>query len=124
MRKGTIILTCMLIFTVWNVSAQPNEPGYRICFDHASCNELEIKKKVIALYDDLMEQVEKSNRMAFLKTQTDLFEWDENIRAFLLDGVLNIVIGDGEGFVLEGSFEKESCEIEVNKHSWLFDLLN
>lgn len=124
MRKGTIVLSCMLIFTVWNVSARPDEPKYKICFDSGSHNVLQIKKKVIEIYDDLVEQVDESSRMALLKSQTELFELDENTEVFLTSGVLNIVIGDGNGLTLEGTFEKESCEIEVKKHSWLLELLD
>lgn len=124
MRKGTIILSCMFLFTVWNVSAEPSEIKYRICFDRESRDELKVKKKIIEIFDDLMEQVDESSRMEFLKNQTELFKIDQDTQVFLLNGTLNIVIKNGDGFVLEGTFEKESCEIEVNKHSWLLELLN
>ena len=99
MRKGTIILSCMFLFTVWNVSAEPSEIKYRICFDRESRDELKVKKKIIEIYDDLMEQVDESSRMEFLKNQTELFKIDQDTQVFLLNGTLNIVIKNGDGFV-------------------------
>ena len=117
MRKGIIVLSCMLLFTVWNISAQSDEPRYILYFDSKSKSDLNVKKEIIKIYDDLMEQVDESSRI-------NLFELDENTKAFFLNGTLKIVIGDGQGLVLEGTFVKESCDIEVNKRSWLLELLN
>ena len=124
MRRGLALLICMLLFTVWNVSAQIEEPRYIIYFDSNNKSDLEIKKKVIETYDDLMEQVDEISHMSFLAEQTELFEFDNTMKAFFLNGTLKIVIGDGQGLVLEGTFIKESCDIEINKRSWLLELLS
>ena len=124
MRRGLALLICMLLFTVWNVSAQIEEPRYIIYFDSNNKSDLEIKKKVIETYDDLMEQVDEISHMSFLAEQTELFEFDNTMKAFFLNGTLKIVIGDGQGLVLVGTFIKESCDIEINKRSWLLELLS
>ena len=111
-------------FCIHTVLTNHNLRRYILYFDSKSKSDLNVKKEIIKIYDDLMEQVDESSRMSFLAEQINLFELDENTKAFFLNGTLKIVIGDGQGLVLEGTFVKESCDIEVNKRSWLLELLN
>lgn len=124
MRKGTILIVCLMVFAVWNVRADQTEPEYIIRFDTESHDEIKVKNEVVAIYDEMMKQVSSTSRASLLAKNTELFEYRDDITAEYANGVLTVTVGDGKGFLLEGTFEKDGCQIEVNRKSWILELFD
>lgn len=125
MKKiNSVILCCLIFLAMMQVYAvEENKLRYEIIFDSCEEHENEVIQKVIMTYHELTKYVTHSDRSVILRQSLHEFKFDEKTSVTFEIGVLKIVMGDGKGSIIQGSFQPVECGVEVETSSWILEVL-
>lgn len=126
MRK--YILFCFIwtvLLSVPNsISSKSAQITYQIIYDSSMKDVQIVKDEIVEQARSLFESVHEDSYETMMKHSLNIFEKD-NRKVSFQNHQLNIVIGDGKGKSVNGTFTKNSfCLSEVKPRSYVMELFN
>lgn len=126
MRK--LILFCFiwaaLLSMPYSVNSQSAQITYQIIYDSSMKDMQTVKDDVVNQARNLFESIHEDSYETMMKHSLKLFE-KENRKVSYENHQLNIVVGDGKGKSIKGTFAQNAfCISEVKPRSYVMELLN
>ena len=124
-KKFNCFLMCVLLMSgsVQILASEETKISYEILFDSHAENESEIIAQVLETYHGLTKSLKKKSRGTVVRQSLDKFKVDDETKVSYESGVLKIVMGDGKGTQVEGSFRAIECSPEIEASSWILEQL-
>lgn len=123
MKKFIIFICVFLVFLSVPIQAD-TKVKYRIYMDSSETNTYARKEEVIAILDELCDQVAKDSYATMVSQNISMFEQIENSKTKWKNNTVYIYMGDAKGSLIKGSYEKNNvCMKEVKPKSKIVEWL-
>lgn len=124
MRKGILFVLFCFLFLSIPVESKSKDLRFIIVFDSNETKLIERKKEIVALVNDMLDQVDEDSFYEMLTYSIDELE-TENRKAYFYQSTIYFYLGDHEGAKIEGSLVKNSfCMAEVKPKSFIRQWFN
>lgn len=91
---------------------------YEIYGDMTTDNLIEIKQQMLDTFEMLSDRVDDQYYAVLIAEHLELFESD-GIKARYQDGILTLVVKQGNGTCIRGELVKETCTVKPKGSFWL-----
>lgn len=122
MKRGILILAALWFMVLHVASNGTKQLQYEIRYASLNINTFEIKLQANQIYQDLVNQVDSEYHIDMVRSSIEQFEKIPDSKVTMQGSIVKIVIGDGKGMTIRGTFEP-SCKVEVKKRSFVLELL-
>ena len=97
--------------------------SYEIYYDSNQHNEAIVLQYVLDTYHQLVEEVSRKSQSRLIRNQLYLFQYDETTEVRFESDTLVLILGDGKGTCIDGTFRTIECIPEIERTSWIFEKL-
>lgn len=120
MKRAIAVFGLFWLMTLQTISA-PKQMTYEITYASNSVDLWEIKNEVISTFNDIIGYVNEAYYDELIQSSVSEFEHINDSQVSFANRKLSLVIGDGKGIKIQGSFNP-TCQIEIKKKSFLLEL--
>lgn len=121
-RVNLFMILWILIFVIKG-NSETVSLRYEIYCDSSCKEELRIKDRILDIYQEIVQGLDKDKRAALVIKNLEMFEIDEDWKVDYHNDTILITVGNGKGTVLSGDFEWILCSNQVKPRSWIKEVL-
>ena len=124
-KRVNLVLLCLLMSMslLEIIASEETEMSYRIKFDSQEQHEAEVIQEIMDVYHTLTKSVKKKSKAVIVRQHIDEFKQEESDIVHFEHNVLELILGDGKGTLVEGDFQFLDCGVEIETTSWLLEKL-
>lgn len=112
-RLLIVFFICLLNL---NTSAVSPDLEFTIITDKMLNNEVAIKNELLTTYQKIVQGIKENDQYLTIVSNLDLFKID-NTKIELNQNNIKVIIGNGDGYAINGSFKNDLCKVNINKRS-------
>lgn len=119
-------LLCAFIYTIFlciPIKADTPEVYYKIYADSNHNEVFEVKEEMESILNYICNYVDEDSYKTIVKEKVEAFEQIQDVKATFRKNTLYLTIGDGQGKMINGTYEKENiCYEDVKPKSKIMEM--